>query len=249
MQLPTLIPAQFQSREKRFFIHTSVGTAHCPNTGSLKTILDRPLARLWLADHGEDTSRKLRYTAEIAEFPDGTMAVINTARANELAKEALTQRQIPPLATYPDVRMEAKWDNHTRFDALLTKPSSSLRATGEAISPPTSQCWVEVKSSTLQLEGGIASFPDAVTTRGQKHLQVLMDAVTQGHAACQLYLVMRSGANHFAPATHIDPTYAGLLKQAHHAGVQVLAHQATFALGPQGQPTALTLGKSLEIVL
>ncbi|MFZ2586791.1 MAG: DNA/RNA nuclease SfsA, partial [Alphaproteobacteria bacterium] len=229
----------YLSREKRFFIHTNIGTAHCPNTGSMKSIIDRPIARIWLSDHGPDdtrpTTRKLRYTAEIAEFPDGTLAVINTARANDLAKEALTHRQTPSLASYSNVKMEAKWDAETRFDALLTQDQK--------------RCWVEVKSSTLQLESNIASFPDSVSTRGQKHLQVLMQAVAQGDAAVQLYLVMRTGSSYFSPAAHIDATYATLLAQAQAAGVQVLCHEAAFTRDANGTPTEITLGKPLKVVL
>lgn len=256
MHFPPLIPAQFIAREKRFLMHVrlldgevnenlprrsldvggqDLDTAHCPNTGSLKSIVDRPIARVWLSDHGAHTTRKLRYTAEVVEFDDGNLAVINTGRANDLAKEALTQRQIPALAGYTDVRMEAKWDAETRFDALLTKNDK--------------KCWVEVKSSTLQLPPAVASFPDAVTTRGQKHLSVLMQAVAQGNAACQLYLVLRTGSSHFSPAGHIDPTYATLLAQAKAAGVTVLCHEAVFERAADGMPTTMALGKALEVVL
>lgn len=233
---PPLLPATYLAREKRFFLHTDIGTAHCPNTGSLKSILDVPVARVWLTDHGDTATRKLRYTAEVVELESGERVSIHTGRTNTLAEEALTGKAIPQLAAYTTVRREAKWDAHTRFDFHLSGPNL----------PP---CWVEVKSVTLKQPSGAAAFPDAVSTRGQKHLATLMDAVRQGHRAVQLYLVPREGCSHFEPAAHIDPTYARLLAEAQAAGVEVLCHAATFTTGTDGAPTALSVGQPMEIML
>ncbi|MCP5404805.1 MAG: DNA/RNA nuclease SfsA [Pseudomonadaceae bacterium] len=231
-----LIPATHVSREKRFFIHTDIGTAHCPNTGSMKSILDVPIARVWLADHGEDSTRKLRYGAEVMELESGERVSIHTGRTNKLAEEALLDGTIAELAAYQDIRREARWDAATRFDFQLN---------GDGLPP----CWVEVKSVTLKTDDGAAAFPDAVSTRGQKHLQTLMEAVAQGQRAVQLYIVAREGCSHFRPADEIDPTYAALLREAKAAGVDVLCYGTSFTTDTNGAPTAISVGKRMEIML
>lgn len=230
MKLPALLPARFINREKRFFIHTNIGTAHCPNTGSLKSVLDQPIRRIWLSDHGENSGRKLRYTAEIVELETGAHVVINTGRANDLAKEALTQQLIPSLANNGNMQAEVKWDTHTRFDFKL----------GE-------HTWVEVKSVSQRIDNGAAAFPDAISTRGQKHLQVLMDTVRQGHKAVQLYMVMRDDITHFEPARHIDPVYEILLCQAQKAGVVTLAYSVTMRVSEK--ESWLNVGQALDVKL
>ena len=227
-----LLASAFTSREKRFFMHTGLGTAHCANTGSLKSILDVPVKRVWLAE--KDGTGKLKYGAEVVELETGALVSINTHRTNLLAEEALTTGLIPELAGH-EVRREAKWDAETRFDFLLTSPAGA-------------KTWVEVKSVTLRHDG-MAQFPDAVSTRGQKHLATLMQAVARGERAVQLYIVARNDCQSFAPAEHMDPAYATLLRQAQKAGVGVLAYAARFETAPDGRPTAISVDRKLPIGL
>lgn len=235
-----LLPLTFQAREKRFFVHGLLAacqaTAHCPNTGSLKSILDVPVKQVWLHDHRDDPKRKLRYTTEVVELPDGTLINIHTGKANTLVGEALHTGTIPELKGATTIKAEAKWDAATRFDFHLTD------ATGK----PT---WVEVKSVTLKAADGSAAFPDAVSERGRKHLGVLAEAVARGDRAIQLYLVGRTDCTTFRPADEIDPAYAAELRRVAKLGVEVLCYGLRFQTSPQGAPTAVFVDKPLPIVL
>lgn len=82
---------------------------------------------------------------------------------------------------------------------------------------------VEVKNVTLCYNGTTASFPDAVTTRGQKHLRELAEAVKQGYRAVIFFLVQRGEAIDFTPADDIDPEYGRLLRQVTSEGVEAIA--------------------------
>ncbi len=62
------------------------------------------------------------------------------------------------------------------------------------------------------VEDGIAMFPDAVTTRGQKHLDELEHLVSLGHRGVIFYLIQRMDALSFKPASMIDPVYAEIYK-------------------------------------
>ncbi len=72
----------------------------------------------------------------------------------------------------------------------------------------------------------MAIFPDAVTTRGQKHLKTLMEVKRAGMRAVMFYVIQRSDVNSFGPAREIDPDYADLLAEANRAGVEIIAMEA-----------------------
>ena len=86
-------------------------------------------------------------------------------------------------------------------------------------------CYIEVKNVTLLGEDNFGLFPDAVSTRGQKHLQQLTELARAKIRSVMLYVINRQDVCHFAPAQQIDPDYARLLAEAHSAGVEVLAYQ------------------------
>ena len=95
----------------------------------------------------------------------------------------------------------------------------------ETNSNPKPDVYVEVKSVTL-LEGEHGFFPDAVTTRGQKHLRELATIAQSGQRAVLLFTVLHSGINNFQPAVHIDHKYAELLADAQRSGVEILVYKA-----------------------
>lgn len=85
--------------------------------------------------------------------------------------------------------------------------------------------YIEVKHVTLSLQPGIGSFPDAVTTRGQKHLRELIQQRLQGDRAVLLFIIMRTDVILVRPEESVDPEYARLLRAAVAQGVEVIAYQ------------------------
>ena len=149
-------------------------------------------------------------------------------RPNYLVREAISQGTIPELSGYQDIRSEVKYGNNSRIDLLLSGPAGS--------------CYVEVKNVTL-LCGEEAQFPDAVTTRGQKHLRELMQVVQTGGRGVIFFVVQRADAQTFGPADSIDPNYGKLLRLAIQNGVEALAYQAH--VGPE----EIYLTRRLQITL
>jgi sugar fermentation stimulation protein A len=101
---------------------------------------------------------------------------------------------------------------------------------------------VEVKNVTL-VENNLARFPDAVTTRGQKHLKELMNEIQNGNRAVIFFLIQREDADSFAPADDIDPTYGKLLRDAFHAGVEIMAYQCKLS------PEEISIWRKLPVML
>ncbi|MCG9695688.1 DNA/RNA nuclease SfsA [Shewanella sp. Isolate11] len=220
-------------RYKRFLadIELSDGsqiTIHCPNTGSMRNCLF-PGEAVWYST-SDNPKRKYPNTWEQHQTDAGHIIGINTGRANELAAEAIKEQVISELSGYQTQRREVKYGSeNSRIDLLLEDPQRGL-------------CYIEVKSCTL-LEQGQGYFPDAVTSRGQKHLRELMEMVSLGHRAVLLFVVQHTGINCVSAASHIDPDYSRLLKQAYQAGVEILAYSTELS------PAGAKLTKSCPVKL
>lgn len=206
-----LIKGELIRRYKRFLADVrleddQVVTAHCPNTGSM-TGCAEPGWPVYLSPQ-DNPNRKLKYTWELVQAPDSLVGV-NTAVPNRLVKTAAGYGAIEALAGYENIRSEVKVGAHTRLDLVLESPERRT-------------CFVEIKNCTL-VEAGIAFFPDAVTTRGQKHLDELARLTGQGARGVIFYLVQRMDGEQFKPADHIDPEYGRMLRQVVEAGVEAVA--------------------------
>ena len=91
------------------------------------------------------------------------------------------------------------------------------------------RCYVEIKNCTL-VENGVARFPDAVTTRGLKHLDEMARLVDAGRRCVMFYFIQRMDARVFEPADRIDPDYGQGLRRAVKRGVEVLAYDVAIDL-------------------
>lgn len=211
---PPFEKALLLNRYKRFLADIRLDngeelTIHCPNTGSMKNCW-APETPCWFS-RSNDPKRKLPGTLEITTTPDGFLTGVNTQRPNKLVREAIENGTIVELQGYESIRPEVKYgDENSRIDLLLS--------TGDL------QCYVEVKNTTLGAGDGRVLFPDAVTTRGTKHLRELISMVQQGHRAVLVFCVQHTGAKSIGPADDIDPTYGLTLREAMAAGVEVLAY-------------------------
>lgn len=235
-----LIEGRLIRRYKRFLADVRMPdgeevTAHCPNTGSMLGC-QPPDGRVWLS-RSNNPARKLAYTWELVETAPGVLACINTARPNAQAREAIADGRIFELAGYSHIRSEVRYgEEKSRIDLLLSGHKSEPDA------------WVEVKNVTLE-ESGQGWFPDAVTTRGQKHLRELMAQAASGDRAVLFFVVNHTGIKTVRPADHIDPHYGQLLRQAYEAGVEVLAYRAELAGGDGNPSGSLALSESIPVIL
>ena len=217
---PAFEEAIFIKRYKRFFADIELRdgselTIHCPNTGSMKNCLT-PGQPCWFS-RSDNPKRKLPGTLEIITTTGGRLAGVNTARPNKLVVEAIENGLISELQGYDTLRTEVRYgEEKSRIDILL--------AQGDA------QCFVEVKSVTLEAQGKQARFPDAVTSRGAKHLRELMHVVEQGQRGVLVFCVQLTDIEEVCAAEDIDPLYTQTLAEAIAAGVEVLVYGCR--LGP-----------------
>lgn len=214
-------------RYKRFFADVKlkdgrVVTAHCANSGSMMGVKE-PGSKVWLSPN-TNPKAKLDWRWELIEV-GGALVGINTMHPNRIVAEALEQDLIPELSGYAAARREVKYGAGSRIDLLLEDPG---------------RCYVEVKNVTLRRRH-LAQFPDAVTVRGTKHLNELIQMVKEGHRAVMLYLAQRADCQAFSVAADIDPDYARTLEKAISAGVEVLGYQCALS------PREIRLDRPLEL--
>ncbi len=208
--MPPLIRGELIKRYKRFLADVKLDTGevitvHCPNSGSMKGCAIEG-APVWLST-SDNPKRKYPHTWELIQAPT-TLIGINTLVPNRLVKLAVENNLIEELSGYESVRAEVKTSEHTRLDLLLQSGEDE-------------KCYVEIKNCTL-VEDSVAMFPDAVTTRGQKHLQELEDLVASGYRGVIFYLIQRTDAKKFKPADAIDPVYGEKLRRAVKNGVEIV---------------------------
>ena len=210
----------FLKRYKRFFADIEwegqTLTAHVPNTGSLKSA-NNP-GQPCLFSHSDNPERKLKQTLEMIQAPTGAWVGVNTATPNTVVCEALEMVVGKSSESWPNswqhwaafdgVKAEYKISAETRLDFALSKKNSDKKH------------FIEVKNVTLA-EGSTAMFPDAETTRGQKHLQELMKLMAEGHSAEILFTIQRNDCDVFTSADEIDPEYGQLLRQAQKKGLRI----------------------------
>lgn len=230
MDLPQpLSPGRLLRRYQRFFAEVELAdgsriTAHTPNTGSMLqcAVPGYPV----LVSRNDDPKRKLRYTLELIRV-NGFWVDTHTQRSNRVVEEGLRNGWIEGLE---DGLISAEYRfGASRLDFHLDRG--------------TEQVLIEVKNVTLTDGATTALFPDAVTSRGQKHLRELMAARTAGYRAVMVFLVQRGEADGFSPADRIDPLYGRMLREAAGAGVEILAYRTLVT------PESNRIGNRLPILL
>ena len=208
----SLIKGKLIKRYKRFFVDVNIKkeivTAHCPNTGSMKGLLDKDNEVYLLKN--DNPKRKLKYGLEIIKARKNLVGV-NTHLANKIVGHGLQNNLIKELKNNDTVKSEVFFNKETRFDFLIEKNNK--------------KSFVEVKNVTLFRQENTAEFPDAVTTRGSKHLLALIDATKKGYKSYLIFLVQIQNMEKFKIAKDIDNEYYQNYQTARKAGVIFLAYR------------------------
>ncbi len=208
----SLIKGKLIKRYKRFFVDVKLDkeiiTAHCPNTGSMKGLLDQGNEVYLLKN--DNPKRTLKYGLEIIKTKKNLVG-INTHMANKIVNHALNNNLIKELKNNDLIKPEVFFNKETRFDFLIEKNKKKI--------------FLEVKNVTLFRDRKTAEFPDAITTRGSKHLLTLIDAIKKGYKTYILFLVQIQNMENFKIARDIDGEYYKNYLIAKKAGVNFLAYR------------------------
>ena len=208
----SLLKGKLIKRYKRFFVDVKLNketiTAHCPNTGSMKGLLDKG-NEVYLQKN-DNPKRKLKYGLEIIKAQNNLVGV-NTHIANKIVSHGLYNNLIKELKDNKSIKPEVFFNKETRFDFLVEKNNQ--------------KSFIEVKNVTLFRDKKTAEFPDAITSRGSKHLVALIDAIKKGYKSYLIYLVQIQNMENFKIAKDIDAEYHKNYLAAKKAGVNFLAYR------------------------
>ena len=211
-----LISGIFIKRYKRFFVDVQIEnklvTAHCPNTGSMLGLLNEG-NKVWLTK-SDNPNRKLKYTLQIIEDNKSKVGV-NTHLTNKIVLNALENNLIKEFSKDIKIKPEVRFGESTRFDFLISKKNY--------------KAFIEVKNVTLKRKPKIAEFPDAITSRGAKHIEELIKANKKGYEIYIAFIVQRADCNQFAIASDIDPEYSKLLSKAVKKKLNILCYDCKFS--------------------
>ncbi len=204
----SLIKGKLIKRYKRFFVDIKVNdlkiTAHCPNTGSMMGLLE-PGNTVFISKNN-NPKRKLKFTLEMIKS-NNRMIGVNTHRANKIVLDGLNKNLIKEFKNIKEIKPEFKYSDDTRFDFLCDEKL------------------LEVKNVTLLRDKNYAEFPDAVTTRGSKHLVRLAESIKKGYKPFVLFLTQIEGISKFKIAKDIDTEYYKNYLKVKKIGVKFLAYR------------------------
>ena len=221
----TLIKGKLIKRYKRFFVDIKVNnltvTAHCPNTGSMMGLLEKG-NNVWLTKN-DNPQRKLKFTLEMIEV-NNVIIGVNTHRANRIVENGLKNNLIKEFKSIKIIKPEFKFSKDTRFDFLCDNNI------------------IEVKNVTLSRKYRLAEFPDAITSRGSKHLKNLINSIKRGYKPYVLFLTQIQDINKFKIAKDIDKNYYDNYLLAKKAGVNFLAYRCAL------NTKEIKIEKKIEII-
>jgi len=180
--------------------------------------------KIWLTK-SNDPKRKLKYTLQIIEC-NGSKVGVNTHLTNKIVLDALKNNKIKNFKAI-EIKTEVKFGDNTRFDFLITDSNSKK--------------FIEVKNVTLSRTNKLAEFPDAVTSRGAKHIDELIKAKIKGYDVYLMFVIQRNDCDKFSIARDIDPKYADLLSDAVKKKLNILCYDCKFS------PKGIKLNKQIKI--
>ncbi|MBN1380683.1 MAG: DNA/RNA nuclease SfsA [Deltaproteobacteria bacterium] len=189
-----IIKGIFRRRLNRFVIECDVAgrtvRAHLPNPGRLWELLLS--GRVVLLTRNKPAPGRTTLFTAMAVERDGHLVLLHTQRTNDIAENLLETKRIRGLEDAWVVRREVSFGS-SRFDFLLQRGDEEII--------------LEIKSCTL-FGDKIAMFPDAVTERGQRHLEHLAELAAGGKTCGVLWVVHTPAVRCFMPDYHTDLAFA-----------------------------------------
>lgn len=229
MKYKNIKAAEFISRPNRFIakvlINGSEETVHVKNTGRCRELLTEGCT-VYL-EESDNPNRKTRYDlVAVEKLRSGKPPLLvnmDSQIPNAAAEEWLRKGEL--FSTQAVIRREFTY-GESRFDFRIED--------GEKVS------FLEVKGVTLENDG-TASFPDAPTERGVKHIHELIRAHKEGFGAYILFVVQMKEIRELRPNDATHRAFGDALRLAEREGVKILAYDCIVT------PDSMTIDKPIPI--
>ncbi len=210
MKYTKIKKGQFISRPNRFIAKVNIDgkeeIVHVKNTGRCKELLVNN-ATVYLYE-SDNLARKTKYDliAVEKETKNDTILInMDSQIPNDITEEWLKKGAL--FSEKATIRREFTY-NKSRFDFYIEDNGR--------------KAFLEVKGVTLENDG-VASFPDAPTERGIKHINELVSSIKEGYEAYILFVIQMKGIYKFTPNDITHKAFGDALRNAQKAGVKILA--------------------------
>ena len=230
MKYNKMVEGIFLRRPNRFIAHVEIQgkeeIVHVKNTGRCRELLPAG-AQVWCSV-SDNPKRKTGF--DLITVKKGDYLINMDSQApNAAVKEWLEQGG---LGAVEHIRPEKNF-GESRFDFYLERNGKGM--------------FLEVKGVTLE-EEGICRFPDAPTDRGAKHLRELMAAREAGFDAGVFFVIQMKPVKWLEPNDKTDPEFGKALREAHAAGVKVMAVDCLVTEDSMvvGNPVEVRLSESIS---
>ena len=211
MKYKNIVKGRFLERPNRFIARVEINgtteTVHVKNTGRCRELLQKG-STVYL-EKSNNPERKTKYDLVAVEKkregkPD-LLVNMDSQIPNAAAEEWLKKGNV--FSENAVIRREVKYGS-SRFDFYIEDGDR--------------KAFLEVKGVTLE-KNGVASFPDAPTERGIKHINELCECLKNGYEAYILFVIQMKEISLFTPNYETHAQFCKALCQAEQAGVKIKA--------------------------
>ena len=207
MKYENIVEGKFISRPNRFIAYVEVDgkteTVHVKNTGRCKELLIKGTT-VYL-EKSNNPERKTKYDL-IAVYKGNNLVNMDSQAPNKVALEFLKESNL--------------FSENAKFKPEYTIGSSRIDI---YVEDENRKVLIEVKGVTLEKEG-VASFPDAPTERGIKHINELIEAQKSGYESYILFVIQMKQIKEFTPNYATHKQFGESLQKAQKSGVKILAY-------------------------
>lgn len=209
MRYSSTIKGKFISRPNRFIANVEIDgqatVVHVKNTGRCKELLTE--GATVILSEGKNPLRKTKYDL-IAVYKGDMLVSMDSQVPNDVAYEWLLESNL--FSKNAIIKREHTYGK-SRFDIYVE--DGKRRA------------FIEVKGVTLENDG-VASFPDAPTGRGVKHLLHLIECQNDGYEAYIFFVIQMKGVYAFVPNDKTHKEFGDALRLCKQRGVSILCYDS-----------------------
>jgi sugar fermentation stimulation protein A len=226
MKYKKVVEGRFISRPNRFIAYVEIDgkaeTVHVKNTGRCKELLtDNATVYLSVSDNPQ---RKTKY--DLIAVKKGELLInMDSQIPNDVCEKWLKKGVL--FSENAIIKREYTYKK-SRFDFYIEDGERKI--------------FLEVKGCTLE-NNGIASFPDAPTERGIKHIKELISALDDGYEAYNFFVIQMKGVTEFRPNDITHKAFGDALREAKSKGVKILAYDSVVT------PDSIEIDKKVNVNL
>lgn len=228
MKYKNMVEGTFIKRINRFIaeviVDGQIERVHVKNTGRCKELFIE--GKKIFLQKSDNPDRKTKYSL-ITIYKGDMLVNIDSQVPNKVIYDAIENKEIEGFDDVVELRREVTYGK-SRFDLYFKRENGA-------------QGFIEIKGVTLERDG-YATFPDAPTERGAKHVRELTEALKEDYESYVIFLIQLKPVSYFTPNALMDPNFSETLINASKKGVHVLAFDS------EVESDGISIGRPVPVI-